>query len=164
MVLDGAATDPAAAETALTWTLRRKAVILQALCRFRDAQRLLAEIRTWPSKPSRSAACGNASATGPSTPARGQPETLRHQMDAWRQQADELKAALNRALAGHEPQSARDGVDAAALRRRLPAGSALVELVRVGLFDFRATGEAPRWKPAHYLALVLTAAPRPRPA
>ena len=43
IVIDGAATDPAAAETALTWTLRRKAVILQALCRFRDAQRRLAQ-------------------------------------------------------------------------------------------------------------------------
>ena len=71
MVLDGAVADPAAAETALTWTLRRKAVILQALCRFRDAQRLLCKIRPWPSKPSNFAACGNASATGPSTPRRG---------------------------------------------------------------------------------------------
>src|SRR5208337_3380899 len=48
-------------------------------------------------------------------------------------------------------------VDAATLQQRLPAGSALVELVRVRRYDFRATGQAPRWKPAHYLALVLTA-------
>ena len=158
MVLDGAATDPAAAETALTWTLRRKAVILQALCRFRDAQRLLAHDPALAQQAVQFRGLRQRLSDWTLNPPPGaSPETLRHQMDAWRQQADELEAALNRALARHEPQSARDGVDAAALRQRLPAGSALVELVRVRLFDFRATGKAPRWKPAHYLALVLTA-------
>ena len=158
MVLDGAATDPAAAETALTWTLRRKAVILQALCRFRDAQRRLAQDPALAQQAFQLRGLRQRLSDWTLNPPPGaSPETLRHQMDAWRQQADELEADLNRALARHEPPSARDGVDAAALRRRLPAGSALVELVRVDLFDFRATGKAPRWKPAHYLALVLTA-------
>ena len=204
IVIDGAATDPAAAETALTWTLRRKAVILQALCRFRDAQRRLAQdpalaqqalqfrglrqrLSDWTLNPPPGASpetlrhqmdawrqqadeveadlnralARHEQAQDPvlaqqafqlrglwqrlsdwtlNPPPGASPETLRHQMDAWRQQADELEAGLNRALARHEPQSARDGVDAAALRRRLPAGSALVELVRVDLYDFRATG------------------------
>ena len=158
MVLDGAATDPAAAETALTWTLRRKAVILQALCRFRDAQRRLAQDPALARQAFQFRVLRQRLSDWTLNPPPGaRPETLRHQMDAWRQQADELEAELNRALARHEPQSARDGVDAAALRRRLPAGSALVELVRVDLYDFRATGKAPRWKPAHYLALVMTA-------
>ena len=158
MVLDGAATDPAAAETALTWTLRRKAVILQTLCRFRDAQRRLAQDPDLAQQAFQLRGLRQRLSDWTLNPPPGaSPETLRHQMDAWRQQADELEADLNRALARHEPPSARDGVDAAALRRRLPAGSALVELVRVDLFDFRATGKAPRWKPAHYLALVLTA-------
>ena len=158
MVLDGAAADPAAAETALTWTLRRKAVILQTLCRFRDAQRRLAQDPALAQQAVQLRGLRQRLSDWTLNPPPGaSPETLRHQMDAWRQQADELEADLNRALARHEPQSARDGVDAAALRRRLPAGSALVELVRVDLFDFRATGKAPRWKPAHYLALVLTA-------
>ena len=158
MVLDGGATDPAAAETALTWTLRRKAVILQALCRFRDAQRLSAQDPALAQQAIQLRGLRQRLSDWTLNPPPGaSPETLRRQMDAWRQQADELEADLNRALARHEPQSARDGVDAAALRRRLPAGSALVELVRVHLFDFGATGKARRWKPAHYLALVLTA-------
>ena len=158
MVLDGAAADPAAAETALTWTLRRKAVILQTLCRFRDAQRRLAHDPALAQQAFQLRGLRQRLSDWTLNPPPGaSPETLRHQMDAWRQQADELEADLNRALARHEPPSARDGVDAAALRRRLPAGSALVELVRVDLFDFRATGKAPRWKPAHYLAFVLTA-------
>ena len=158
MVLDGAATDPAAAETALTWTLRRKAVILQALCRFRDAQRLLAHDPARDQQAFQLRGLRQRLSDWTLNPPPGaSPETLRNQMDAWRRQADELEADLNRALAQHEPQSARDEADAAALRRRLPAGSALIELVRVYLFDFRATGKAPRWKPAHYLAFVLTA-------
>ena len=158
MVLDGAATDPAAAETALTWTLRRKAIILDTLCRFRDAQRRLAQDPALAQQAAQLRGLRQRLSNWTLNPPPGaSPETLRHQMDAWRQQADELEADLNRALARHEPPSARDGVDAAALRQRLPAGSALVELVRVDLFDFRATGKAPRWKPAHYLALVLTA-------
>ena len=163
MVLDGAATDPAAAETALTWTLRRKAVILETLCRFRDAQRRLAQDPDLAQQAFHVRGLRQRLSDWTLNPPPGaSPETLRHQMDAWRQQADELEAGLNRALARHEPPSARDGVDAAALRRRLPAGSALVELVRVDLFDFRATGKAPRWKPPHYFAFVLTAgAPAP---
>ena len=158
MVLDGAAADPAAAETALTWTLRRKAIILDTLCRFRDAQRRLAQDPALAQQAVQFRGLRQRLSDWTLNPPPGaSPETLRHQMDAWRQQADELEADLNRALARHEPQSARDGVDAAALRRRLPAGSALVELVRVDLYDFRATGKAPRWKPAHYLAFVLTA-------
>ena len=157
------AADPAAAETALTWTLRRKAVILDTLCRFRDVQHRLAQDPALAQQAFQLRGLRQRLSDWTLNPPPGaSPETLRHQMDAWRQQADELEAALNRALARHEPPAARDGVDAAALRRRLPAGIALVELVRVDLYDFRATGKAPRWKPAHYLAFVLAAgAPTP---
>jgi len=40
----------------------------------------------------------------------------------------------------------------------LPPGSALVEIVRADIFNFKATRNAPRWKPAHYFAFVLRGA------
>ena len=75
MVLDGpTATDPAAAETALTWTLRRKAVILETLCRFRDVQRRLAQD---PALAQQACPIPRPAATpqrlDPQPPARGQP-------------------------------------------------------------------------------------------
>src|SRR5208337_4251018 len=154
----GAATDPAAAETALTWTLRRKAVILRTLCRFRKAQGLLAHNKARDQQSAQFRVLRQRLSDWTLNPPRGaSPDTIQHQMADWQRQADEIEADLNRALTQREPPSARDEVDAATLQQRLPAGSALVELVRVRRYDFRATGQAPRWKPAHYLALVLTA-------
>jgi CHAT domain-containing protein len=48
-------------------------------------------------------------------------------------------------------------IDAGRVQGRLAPGAALVELVSVRIVDFKATGQDPHWKPAHYFAFVLTA-------
>ena len=164
MVLDGAATDPAAAETALTWTLRRKAVILETLCRFRDAQRLIGT----GSAMARRAGGGagprqrNSQPDCAPPPARGPPGDPAAPWPTCGTNG-ELEADLNRALTRPEPPATRDEVDRRP-RRRLPAGSALVELVRVDLYDFRATGQRPAGSRPTTSPSSWPPTPRPRPA
>ena len=159
MVLDGrTATDPAAAETALTWTLRRKALILDTLCRFRDAQRRLAQDPALAQQAFQLRGLRQRLSDWTLNPPPGaSPETLRHQMDAWRQQADELEADLNRALARHEPpcgpRRGRCGRPPAAA----PGGQRPGRAGAGGPVRLPGHGQSARWKPAHYLAFVLAA-------
>src|SRR5262249_10475099 len=47
------------------------------------------------------------------------------------------------------------GLDA--LRKELPADTALIALARFNVFNFKATGKEPRWGPARYAAWVIDA-------
>ena len=152
--------EPEPATTTLTWTLRRKAVILDTLCQFRDAQRRLQSDPAVAARVRRLQALRTQLNNWPLNPPRGlDAGALRQQLAAKRQEADQEQAELYRLLTASRSGQADDpnALDTEAVRRRLPAGSALVELVSARLFDFQATGHSPRWKPAHYFALVLRA-------
>ena len=153
MVLDGAATDPAAAETALTWTLRRKAVILQALCRFRDAQRRLAQDPALAQQAVQLRGLRQRLSDWTLNPPPGaSPETLRHQMDAWRQQADELEA---------EPEP-RPGPARAAIGPRRGRCGRPPAAAPGGQRPGRAGAGGPVRLPGHGQSAPLEAGPLPR--
>lgn len=75
----------------------------------------------------------------------------RSQLDALRARIDELETSLSAASA--EFRSQASPVTIAKVQAELPAGSALVELVRYQRFDAR--DYAKRWKEERYLAYVL---------
>src|SRR5205823_14698692 len=78
---------------------------------------------------------------------------FQQEMAKLREESEQLEGKLNRALAQRKP---RDGEEASAdaVQRRLAAGGALVEFVRVSVLDFKAAGT---WGPYHYFAFVLAA-------
>jgi len=70
-----------------------------------------------------------------------------------------LEVELARAIPELNLERALRGVDAEAVARALPANAALVEIVRLNVFDSHAVPlrEEKRWKPARYFAFVLRA-------
>jgi uncharacterized protein (TIGR03067 family) len=152
--LSGQEGAPATARSdALTWVLRRKTVILDTLCRYRALeqavsrdpdvaalvrQRTLLEQR-WLSLATRQG-----------------PGHLAEQLAVARRERDEVEAALFRALSAKAPEAVGDAeADTAHVRARLPAGSALVEVVRADKFDLRAASTIELGEAAHYFAFVL---------
>ncbi len=150
---------PDATRTALTWALRRKAVVFNTRCRFHELEQVLGkdpeiarratELRDLRLRVSRLPLQPEAGMTA---------AALREQLTRLQQQCDQLESALNRDLVARRPEVEREtgAVDAGQVQQRLPAGTALVEIVRVFGYDFKARAPQPRWGPAHYEAFVLT--------
>jgi CHAT domain-containing protein/Flp pilus assembly protein TadD len=155
ITMAAAAPSEAAAESAFTWTLRRKGIVFDSLLRFRQVQHLLAPDDALAQRVSRYRGLKQHIANAAVTPPRGlTAEQLGKQVAEWRKEADDLEMELNRALAEKQPAllDNSDKVTVAAVRKRLPAGSALVEFVRAQVRDFKKlTWQAPR-----YYAFVLT--------
>jgi CHAT domain-containing protein/Tfp pilus assembly protein PilF len=145
------------ATVGLTWVLRMKGIVLETLCRYRQAERqldaLAGRLSRYRSLKLMLANAAVAPPGGLST------EEVQPQMQAWQKEADGLEAELKRGLT-RAPSAANDdwaAVDVAAVRRKVPAGAALVEFVHVGVYDFQRGG----LMPAHYFAFVLTAGEGP---
>jgi CHAT domain-containing protein/tetratricopeptide (TPR) repeat protein len=156
---------PEAADSAFAWTLRRKAVILETLIRFREAQRLESEDpavarRTGELRGLRERL--NRLVVSPG--GKGNLAGVDSQIVSLREECDRSEAELNRLLSERLPKGVAQNVDLETVRRSLPKGSALVELVRTNLFDFHASGAGSRWKAAHYFAFVLTPEENARPS
>ena len=83
----------------------------------------------------------------------------------WQEKRENLEAQLARDLPRLGWDQRLRQVDAAAVARALPKGSALVEYVRIEVRDFAAIAsrEQPEWQAARYLAFVLPRTPRIRP-
>lgn len=145
--------DRETATAVMNWTLRRKGIVLDTLCRFRAAQRAqiddpkLAELVTrWRFLRQRMA----DTALNPE----GMDSTeIGKRMSDWKEEAEQLEAELNRTVSARitEPPN----IDVDAVRQRLPKDSALIEIVSARVFDFKAKGKEHFWKPPHYYALVL---------
>jgi CHAT domain-containing protein/tetratricopeptide (TPR) repeat protein len=158
------APNSAAAKTALTWTLRRKAIVLDTLCRLREGQQLLSEDKGFDERVGQLRGLRQRLANLAVKPPPGMnPDKLRQEIAALRGKAEQLEAELNRALTQQHSERMGDSaeIDAGRVQGRLAPGAALVEVVRVRIVDFKATGQDPHWKPAHYFAFVLTAGNNP---
>jgi CHAT domain-containing protein/Tfp pilus assembly protein PilF len=153
--------DDAAAGTALTWTLRRKGIILDTLCRFRQTQHFLTphDPLTQRVKEYRSLkeSLANAALNPPSGLSR---EQRAAQMDKWRKEMDDLERELNLAFSKKSGglMEGSEAISMAAVRKSLPPGSALIEFVRAPVRDFQRG----IWKEDRYFAFVLSA-DRPLP-
>ncbi len=87
------------------------------------------------------------------------PKAHRQRLAEWMAEHDRLEADLARQIPEMNLEQQLHAADRLAVAQALPAGTALVEFVRVDIFNFTAVparGE-PRWTPARYLAFVLAA-------
>jgi CHAT domain-containing protein/Flp pilus assembly protein TadD len=147
-------------ETALNWALRRKAIILDTLIRFRQAQRLAHSDREVAARAERLRYLRQQLSSFPlSRPPLMSDLEFQRQIRRWRAESDQIESDLNRRLAARQQEQFTDAVVIPAVRKRLPAGSALIEFVRSDIRDFKATNQQPLWKPARYFAFVLTGDP-----
>lgn len=157
-VLSGTST-PEEAATTLTWILRRKGVVLDTLCRFRAAQRQLAQEPAIRDQAARWQMLRQRMADAALNPPQGlDAKGLKKQVAEWSEEAEKLETALNRRVASQA--SVGQDVDLEAVRARLTPGSVLVEFARVRERNFNPTGKVSPWKPGHYVAFILPADPK----
>ena len=143
--------------TGLTWVLRRKAILLEALCSFRDAQRVLEADPGVAAQAVRLRGLRKQLQDLVMSPPRGwQAGQLEAQRGQLRDKCERLEGELHRALSAHLGEPTYLAAQVESVRSQLPPEAALVELVRFDAYDFRATGKQPKWKPARYAAFVLT--------
>lgn len=141
----------------LTWTLRRKAILLDTLCRFRVRQGQLAKDPRLAQQVSRWRLLRQRLADVALDPRGMDADAVAIQLADWKQESEKLEASLNRAAAS-DLGAVADEVDEGRIRAALPAGAALIEILRIRGGDLNAR------QPAHYFAFVLpgkTADPAP---
>ena len=150
----------AGAAAALTWQLRMKGIVLEMLCRYREAQHLVAPNSPLAGRIERFRRLKQLMANAALSPPVGLSADERtRQLDDWRREADGLESEINRALSErqHGPITATEPVSAATVRGRLGPDTALVEFCRIPVRDFQAV----RWREPHYVAFVLTSGTAP---
>ncbi len=148
---------PAAVRDALDMTLKRKAIVAEAMAAQRDAilggrypdlAPALRNLRTLNTQIARKIMSG----PGPEGP-----EAHRQLIEKWTAEKDGLEVFLASRIPEIDLERRLDQANRAKVAGALPEAAALVEFVRFSPFDFkavRAQGQ-PVWKPARYLAFVL---------
>jgi CHAT domain-containing protein len=169
-------------QAAMNWTLRRKGLILDALCEFRRLQETLAQnedialkvgslrnlrhqLANLQSDPARLMREANLDSSHDKTGPRSWQEALRVRESALQTQIESLEAELTRLLHAKSSTQNHALITWQTVRDRLPQGSALVEFVRASVYDFDAV-KLPadkRWQSGRYFALVLSKS-NPEPA
>lgn len=157
------ADDPAAAEFALEAVLRRKAAVLDTLCRQRELYSLLQNN----TDVAQSAALVRQSYEKYqqallTPPATGTTDEHARKVSDFRREYEEWDGRLHRVVERLRPASDPTAADATtkSLRERLPADAALVEIVRSERYDFARVASADYRSPARYFAFVLKADPK----
>ena len=141
---------PELAELALEWSLRRKTVVLDALCHYRQLRRRLAEdvgVMTTVAELRSAEVRERELALRPAVD--GDAGSAARERENLRARILELEGQLHAQL----PQRLAD-VDLKNVRARLSEDAALIEIARVRPFDFGAVGSDAVWQPARYLALI----------
>ena len=90
-------------------------------------------------------------------PGREDMEVLKRKFSDLEAQEDRLKTKLSRLSQAFALKQEIAAADCEMVARELPAGTVLIEVARVEMFDFKAKGKQKKWQPAHYLAFVLHA-------
>ena len=151
-------------QLALTWTLRRKGIILDTLARFRQAQYLSERDPAVAERVAQVRGLEQRLHTLALNPPKGMDVAAQErERSALQAQLNQVEGELNRQLGAHYPERSAGNIDASAVRQRLPKGSVLVEFLLVHPYDFKATGKEPRWKPARYFAFVISSDPKAAP-
>jgi CHAT domain-containing protein/tetratricopeptide (TPR) repeat protein len=147
--------DPAAATSALDWTLRLKGAVFDTLCRYRQAQYLLPKDDAFQERVVRYRSQKEFLANMALNPPSGKAgERVQKQIDEARQECAELEKELNRMIAQKMPDffAEREAVTSAMVQAKLPADSVLIEFSRTPIRNFQKT----LWHHPHYFAFVLT--------
>jgi len=149
--------DAQVARSAFDVWLRRKGAALEAQRQFQEAlllsgdskgKEVFAQLALQRAKFSRLVFAG---------PGKESPEAYRARMDALKKALGEKEAELSRLSQPFARSKKRAAADATQAAAALPKGAALLELAKIDVFDFKATGKESKWRPARYLAFVLPA-------
>jgi CHAT domain-containing protein/tetratricopeptide (TPR) repeat protein len=149
--------DPMAADTALTWVLRRKGIISDLICQFREQE------GTALRDPSITSITGNLRALRADLAQAaldsntGDKPDQRARIDQLEFQCDQLERELHRKLSGYRTKPTFHIVELDDLRKKLPPQSILIECFTWRTHNFKAIGNDSLWEPAHYFAFVLAA-------
>jgi CHAT domain-containing protein/Flp pilus assembly protein TadD len=150
-----------AAQVALSWVLRRKAIILNSLIEFRQAERLFQRDAKFAALKVRyqylSQQLSNLPLKRLETLTATAHAELQQQLTNFRLEREGLQSELNRMLSAQLLNQPAHDIDVGSLKQRLSPGTVLIEFVRANILDFKATGKQPHHKPAHYFAFVLAA-------
>lgn len=146
---------PEVISASLTWTLRRKGIILEALSQLRQAEQTL---KNDPNVSLRSQDLKMLRLKLAEYGVKGRPEDD-DQFIALTARAEEVERILHTFISGYRRKQTQafHSVDSEQVRDHLPAGAALVEFVRLRMRNFKPESNEPTWWPDHYMAFVLTA-------
>jgi len=149
---------PETIEMLWNWVLRRRGLVFESYCAFRDAQRASAADPEISKQLATARSLRNQIAQFDVDPPAGiSPATLARQKQAARDEADRIEATIDRMLARTRPELIQTKTVAfAELGKRLAADTALIEFVRYHPRRFKAIeGKEPLYDPARYLVFVL---------
>lgn len=134
-------TDQTTARAALTWTLRRKAAILDTLCEYRTAESIFRHdpaiaSRIEEVKRMRQEATNLAIAPPPGTTA----EQIKEQQDKLRNRARDIEEGIREELNRRRLTASKTEITLESVAASLPAGTALIEYIRLPTYDFKEWG------------------------
>jgi CHAT domain-containing protein/Flp pilus assembly protein TadD len=147
-----------AAEISLMWVLRRKAIIIDTLTRFRASQILSESDPAVKKLAERLRFVRQQISNLPLSPEPGRSnDELSRVLAGLNDENDHLEETLSRSLSQFLPEQRLVApVNVDAVRQRLPTNGALIEFTRARVFDFKTSGSRKGWYPAHYYAFVVT--------
>lgn len=157
-----AADAPQATAQAFDWTLRRKGVVFDAVCRFRESERQLVDdpdIRGIVQQQRQvQQRLSNLALMPPADVSAAEVLQVRTNLQ---EEVNRLEVEFRRRLVETHPElnTRGDPINGQQLQARLGSDVAYVDFVRLYAFDPLAKGEHPNWMPAHYFAFVLQGDP-----
>ncbi len=146
--------DPEIATAALDWTLRRKAVVLDAMCRLRAVEEVFTlepEIGREANQLRQIRQRINDLTLNP--PADLTPAEIQHEQTALAQQAQNIEARLRRTLQSRQATQVALAPDASMVREQLADDAALIEFALAPVYDSQSN--EPYFAENHYFAFVL---------
>ena len=149
--------DHLAAETALTWTLRRKGIIAETLCHFREQENTISQDPSVRPMVNQLRNLRSQLAEAALNPDKADDPGFREQKDRWESEADRLERQVHRKISAYRSQQTQPfhTVEASSLRKKLPAEGVLIECLCTRIRNFKAFGQESNWGPDHYFAFIL---------
>lgn len=160
LLVSMAADYPESVPAALTWTLRRKAMILDSICRFRASIRLLSEDDELAGAVREVQGLQRRLAESTAHPPLGVAlEAMQRRKDEWQKRKERLEADIHRRLSEKRVALVADTgvIDLDHVRGRLPSDGVLIEFLRVAPHDFQIPYGPAAWGEPRYFAFVLSA-------
>ncbi len=149
--------DKGATGKALTVWLQRKGVVLEAQKRFQDALAISDDPKVMEKAQELARIRGQLSKLTFSGPGKEGAEAYRKKIKELEEQKERLEAELSRMSDAFAKTKKVGKADTKQVASPLPRGSALLDFVKLPIFNFAAKGREAKWLPARYYAFVLPA-------
>lgn len=148
---------PEERQLALRWSIRRKGIILDTLCRYREAGTLMARDAQVASQTHELRGIREQMVTATVNPSTDSSrEEFETKLGRMKERAEVLETALNRRLSANIGfQEEQASIDLVAIRKNLPPGAVLVEFVRFAPVDLEAPSYEKGWRDTIYVAFVI---------